>query len=54
MDHQQGLVVGVSRRGRSVEGSQDHFAIVDHSELVVQLVAAGEASGAYALLSQRF
>ena len=46
MDHQQRFVVGMSRGGRPVEGSSDHFAVVDYGELVVQLVAAGEARGA--------
>ena len=46
MDHQQGFVIGVSRRGRLIEGFSDHFLVVDHSELVMQLVAAGEPRGA--------
>ena len=46
MDHQQGFVVGVGSRGRPIEGSSDHFAVVDHGELVVELVSAGEAWGA--------
>ena len=46
MGHQQGFVIGVSRRGRLIEGFSDHFLIVDHSELVMQLVAAGEPRGA--------
>ena len=53
MDCQQGFVVGVSR-GRPVEGSRDHCAVVDDSELVMELVVAGEAWGADALLLQRF
>ena len=40
---QQGFVVGVCCRRRPVEGSSDHFELVDHGELVVQLVAVGEA-----------
>ena len=52
MDHQQGFVVGVCRRGRPIEGSGDHFAVVDHGELVVDLFAAGKAGGADASLLQ--
>ena len=54
MDHQQRFVVGVGSRWRQIEGSRDHFAVVDHGELVVQFVAAGEAGGADALLLQWF
>ena len=54
MDHQQGFVVGVSSRGRPIEGSSDHFAVVDHGELVVQLVAAGETRGVDHLSLQCF
>ena len=46
MDHQQGFVVGVCRRGRPVEGSCDYGFVIDHGELVVELVATGEARGA--------
>ena len=52
MDHQQGFVIGVSSRGRPVEGSCDHSFVIDHSELVVQLVAAGEARCADSILLQ--
>ena len=52
MDHQQGFIVGVSGSGRPVEGSSDHFFVVDHGELVMQLVASSEARGANALLLQ--
>ena len=52
MDHQQGFVIGVSSRGRPVEGSRDHGFVIDHGELVVELVAAGEARGAGALYLQ--
>ena len=52
MNHQQGFVVGVSCGGRPVEGSRDHFAVVDHRELVVELAAKGEAGGADALYLQ--
>ena len=54
MDNQQRFIVGVSSRGRPVEGSCDHDFVVDHGELVVELVAAGEARGADALCLQWF
>ena len=54
MDHQQGFVVGVSTRGLPVEGSCDHGFVIDQGELVVELVATGEARGADALLLQWF
>ena len=38
MDYQQGFVVGVSRRGRPIEGSCDHNFVVDHGELVVDIL----------------
>ena len=38
MDHQQGFVVGVSGGGRPIEGSRDHHSVVDHGELVMQLL----------------
>ena len=41
MDHQQGFVVG-GAGGRPVEGSCDYGFVIDHGELVMQLVAAGE------------
>ena len=44
MDHQQGFIVGVSSRGRPVEGSCDHGFVIDHGELVVQLLATCELS----------
>ena len=54
MDHQQGFVVGVSSGGRPIEAPRDHCSVVDHRELVVQLVATGEAWGADALCLQVF
>ena len=54
MDLQQSFIVGVGSRGRPVEGSCDHSFVVDHGELVVELVAAGEAWGADALFLQWF
>ena len=54
VDHLKCFVVGMSGRGRPVEGSCDHFAVVDHGELVVQLVAACEARGADFFYRQRF
>ena len=38
MDYQQGFVVGVCRRGRPVEGSCDHDFVVDHGELVIDIL----------------
>ena len=52
MDHQQGFVVGVSSRGRPIEGTSDHRFVIDYRELVVQLVAAGEARCADSFLLQ--
>ena len=40
--------------GRPVERSRDHRFVVDHGELVVQLVATGEVWGADALYLQSF
>ena len=40
MTHQQGFVVGVSSGGWPVEASLDHRFVVNHGELVVQLVFA--------------
>ena len=54
MDHQQGFVVGVSRRGRPIEGSSNHSLVVDYSELVVEFVAPGEARSADPLYFQWF
>ena len=39
MNGEQGLVIGVGSRWRPVEGPSDHGAVVDDSELVMQLVA---------------
>lgn len=39
----------VGGTGAPVEGSCDHGAPIDHSELVVQLVAWGQARGAHAI-----
>ena len=46
MNDQQGFVVGLSSRGRPVEGSCDHGFLIDYGELVVQFVASSESSGA--------
>ena len=54
MDHHQGFVIGVRSRWRPVEGSRDHLAVVDHGELVMQFVAAGEAAGSDAMYLQCF
>ena len=54
MDHQQGFIVGVSSGGRPIEAPPDHGFVVDHGELVVQLVSTGKAGGADALCLQVF
>ena len=54
MDHHQGFIVGVCRRGRPIEGTRDHFVVIDHGELVMQLVAAGEAGSRNTLCLQWF
>ena len=41
MDHQQGFVVGVSSRGRPIEGTSDHRFVIDHRELVVDIPEMG-------------
>ena len=38
MDHQQGFVVGVSSGGQPIEGSRDHGLVIDHSELVIDIL----------------
>ena len=38
MNDQQGFVVGVSSGGRPVEAPRDHCFVVDHGELVMQLL----------------
>jgi hypothetical protein len=54
VDHEKGFVIGVSSRRTSIEGSRDHFAVVDHSELVVQLVTPVQSRGADGLFLQSF
>ena len=54
MDDQQGFVVGVSSGGRPIEAPRDHCFVVDHGELVMDLVAAAEAGGGDALYLQCF
>ena len=54
MDHQQGFIVGVSGRGGPIEAPSDHRFVVDHGELVVEPVAAGEAGFAYLFNSSGF
>ena len=46
VDDYQGFVIGMCSRWRPVEAAGDHSFVVDHGELVMQLVAAGEAGGA--------
>jgi len=41
MNHQQGFVVGVSSRGRPIEGTSDHRFVIDHRELVVVIFEMG-------------
>lgn len=50
VDHQQGLVVGVSGWGRPIEAPSDHGFVVDYGELVVQFVAAGKTRRADCLV----
>ena len=50
MDQQQHLIVLMGGTRAPVEAASDHGLAIDHSELVVQLVAAGKAGGADALL----
>ena len=38
MNHQQGFVVGVSSRGRPIEGTSDHRFVIDHRELVIDIL----------------
>ena len=47
VDHQEGFDVGIRSSWGPVEGSRDHFALVDHSELVVELVTACQAWCSY-------
>ena len=54
MEHQPGFIVGVSSRVRPIEAPSEHGFVVDHGELVVQLVASGDAGGTDALLLQWF
>ena len=46
MDHQQCLVVGTCRRGQLIEAPSDHSFDFDYCELLMQLVATGEARSA--------
>ena len=46
VDDYQGFVIGMGSRWRPVEAAGDHCFVVDHGELVMQLVAPGEAWGA--------
>ena len=41
MDHKQGFVVGVSGRGAPIEAACDHCAVIDHGELVVDILEMG-------------
>lgn len=46
MDYQERFIIGVCGSGRPVKTASDHCFVVDHGELVVQLVSAREAGGA--------
>jgi len=54
VDDQQGFIIGVSGRGAPIEAACDDCFVVDHCELVVQLVSSGLAGGADGLLLQWF
>ena len=47
MDHQQGFVVGVCCGRRPVETASDHYFVVDHSELVIDLLGISVAMGGF-------
>ena len=38
MDDYQGFVIGMGSRWRPVEAAGDHFPLIDHGELVMELV----------------
>ena len=38
MDHEQCFIVGVSSGGRPVEAPRDHCFVVDHGELVIDIL----------------
>ena len=54
MDDQQVFIIGVCGSGRPVEAACDHRFVVDHCELVVELVAVSKAWCADAFLLQWF
>ena len=41
MDYQQGFVVGVSSGGAPIEAPRDHGFVVDHGELVMDILEMG-------------
>ena len=47
VDHQQGFVVCVCRRGRPVEAPSDHGFVVDYSELVIDILGISVAMGGF-------
>ena len=53
VDHQQGFVIGMSGRGRPIEWASDHGFVIDHVELVMQLVATNKMRFADSLQSCR-
>ena len=46
MNDEQGFVVGMGSGGRPIEGSCDYRFVIDHGELVVELVTACKPGGA--------
>ena len=47
MDHQQGFIVGVSSGGRAIETASDHCFVVDHSELVIDILGIDLLMGGF-------
>ena len=47
MDDQQGFVVGVSSGGRPIEAPSDYGFVVDHSELVVDILGIDLLMGGF-------
>ena len=45
MDHQQRFVVGVSSGGRPIETASDHCFVVDHGELVIDILGIALVMG---------
>ena len=47
MDHQQGFIVGVGSRGAPVERSRDHGFVIDHGELVMDILEISLGTGGF-------